>query len=147
VGGRAETDSPCPAISASLFQNLFKRCRWLTQRLVGLMSDRIREVTRLEQQQDRLASFGKALGRACARTEQSGIPPRSAPPANCATLLKKIKDASVDLGKRDLSPAQKLEIEKLEASFTQSDVVPPDALTMSDLEEQIDSLVAEPWTG
>jgi len=56
-------------------------------------------------------------------------------------ILKKIRDASLELGKQDLSPAQKLEIEKLEASFTQQDVVPPDALTMSDLEEQIDSLL------
>jgi signal transduction histidine kinase len=45
------------------------------------------------------------------------------------------------LGKRDLTPAQKSEIEKLEASFTQTDVVPPDALTINDLEDQIDSLL------
>ena len=33
----------------------------LTQRLVGLMSDRIRETTRMEQQRDRLAAPGKAF--------------------------------------------------------------------------------------
>ena len=37
--------------------------------------------------------------------------------------------------------AQKAEIEKLEASFTQPDVTPPDTLTVSDLEDQIDSLL------
>jgi len=47
----------------------------------------------------------------------------------------------VELGKRVLTPAQKLEIEKLESSFTQPDVVPPDALTINDLEDQIDSLL------
>jgi signal transduction histidine kinase len=47
----------------------------------------------------------------------------------------------VELGKRDLTPAQKAEIENLEALFTQKDVVPPDALTISDLEDQIDSLL------
>ena len=56
-------------------------------------------------------------------------------------ILKKIKDASHELGKRDLTSAQKAEIEKLEASFTQPDIVPPDALTISDLEDQIDSLL------
>ena len=56
-------------------------------------------------------------------------------------ILKKIRDASLELGKRDLTPAQKAEIEKLEASFTQTDVVPPDALTINDLEDQIDSLL------
>jgi hypothetical protein len=56
-------------------------------------------------------------------------------------MLTKIRNASLELGKRDLSPAQKSEIEKLEASFTQPDIVPPDALTISDLEDQIDSLL------
>jgi signal transduction histidine kinase len=56
-------------------------------------------------------------------------------------MLKKIRDASLELGKRDLTPAQKAEIEKLETSFTQPDIVPPDALTVADLEDQIDSLL------
>ena len=59
VGGRAETDSRALRFSASLFPELIQKMPALTQRLVGLMSDRIREVTRLEQQQDRLASLGK----------------------------------------------------------------------------------------
>src|SRR6202023_2144532 len=56
-------------------------------------------------------------------------------------VLKKIRDASHALGSRDLSPEQKAEIEKLETAFVQSNEVPPDPLTMSDLEEQIDSLL------
>jgi len=56
-------------------------------------------------------------------------------------ILKKIKDASLELGRRDLTSAQKAEIEKLETSFIQSDQPPPDALTASDLEEQVDSLL------
>jgi signal transduction histidine kinase len=55
--------------------------------------------------------------------------------------LKRIKNASHELGRRDLTAAQKSEIEKMEASFIQSDEVPPDALAISDLEEQIDSLL------
>jgi len=45
------------------------------------------------------------------------------------------------LGSRDLTPAQKAEIEKLETAFVQSNDVPPDPLAVSDLEEQIDSLL------
>src|SRR5207247_3873538 len=56
-------------------------------------------------------------------------------------ILKKIRDASLELGRRDLTAAQKSEIEKLEASFTQQDVVPLDPLATSDLEDQIDSLL------
>jgi hypothetical protein len=55
--------------------------------------------------------------------------------------LTRIRNASLELGSCELSPAQKSEIERLEASFTQTDVVPPNALTISDLENQIDSLL------
>jgi signal transduction histidine kinase len=52
-----------------------------------------------------------------------------------------MKNASHELGRRELTAAQKAEIEKLETSFMQHDEVPPDPLTMSDLEDQIDSLL------
>ena len=140
VSGRAETDSRALRFSASLFPELIQKMPVLTQRLVGLMSDRIREVTRLEQQRDRLASLGKlSAGLAHELNNPASAAKRAA--SQLRQMLKKIKDASVELGKRDLTPAQKSEIEKLEASFTQGDVVPPDPLTMSDLEDQIDSLL------
>ena len=112
----------------------------LATRLVGLMSDRIREITRFEQQQDRLASLGKlSAGLAHELNNPASAAKRAA--GQLRHMLTKIRDASVELGKRDLTPAQKSEIEKLETSFTQPDVVPPDALTMSELEDQIDSLL------
>jgi len=55
-------------------------------------------------------------------------------------VLKRIKDASHELGRRELTGAQKAEIENLEASITRADQPPPDALAVSDLEGQIDSL-------
>ncbi len=55
--------------------------------------------------------------------------------------LKKIRNASLELGRRDLTPAQKAEIERLETSFTQPDAPPLDTLTVSDLEDQIDSVL------
>jgi signal transduction histidine kinase len=140
VGGRAETDSRALRFPASLFPDLVQKMPELTKRLVGLMSDRIREVTRMEQQRDRLASLGKlSAGLAHELNNPASAAKRAA--SQLRTILKKIRDASLELGKRDLTPAQKSEIEKLEASFTQPDVVPPDPLTMSDLEEQIDSLL------
>jgi len=44
---------------ASNFPELFHRMPELTRRLVGLLADRIREVTRAEQQREKLASLGK----------------------------------------------------------------------------------------
>jgi len=140
VTGRAETDSRVLRFPASLFPELIQKMPELTKRLVGLMSDRIRETTRLEQQRDRLASLGKlSAGLAHELNNPASAAKRAA--SQLRDILKKIRDASLELGKRDLSSAQKSEIEKLEASFTQPDVVPPDPLTISDLEDQIDSLL------
>jgi signal transduction histidine kinase len=140
VGGRALTDSRALRFPASSFPQLVQKMPELTQRLVGLMSDRIREVTRLEQQQDRLASLGKlSAGLAHELNNPASAAKRAA--SQLRHILKKIRDASLELGKRDLTTAQKAEIEKLEASFTQQDVVPPDPLTIADLEDQIDSLL------
>src|SRR5260370_36000622 len=112
----------------------------LTTLLVGLMSVRIREATRFEQQRDRLASLGKlSAGLAHELNNPASAAKRAT--SQLRDILKKIKNASLELGKRDLTSAQKAEIEKLETSFTQQDVVPPDALTISDLEDQIDSLL------
>jgi signal transduction histidine kinase len=112
----------------------------LTQRLVGLMSDRIRETTRIEQQRDRLASLGKlSAGLAHELNNPASAAKRAA--TQLREIIKKIRNASLELGRRDLTPAQKAEIEKLENFFIQRDDPPPDALTMSDLEEQLDSLL------
>ena len=140
VSGRAETDSRALRFPASLFPDLVQKMPELTKRLVGLMSDRIRETTRMEQQRDRLASLGKlSAGLAHELNNPASAAKRAT--SQLRDILKQIKDASHDLGRRDLTPAQKLEIEKLEASIIQRDEPPSDALTISDLEEQIDSLL------
>jgi signal transduction histidine kinase len=140
VSGRAETDSRALRFPASLFPDLVQKMPELTKRLVGLMSDRIRETTRMEQQRDRLASLGKlSAGLAHELNNPASAAKRAT--SQLRDILKQIKDASHDLGRRDLTPAQKSEIEKLEASIIQRDEPPRDALTISDLGEQIDSLL------
>jgi signal transduction histidine kinase len=140
VGARAVTDARILRFPASLFHDLVQKMPELTQRLVGLMSDRIRETTRREQQRDRLASLGKlSAGLAHELNNPASAAKRAA--SQLRDVLKRIKDASHELGSRDLTAAQKSEIEKLEASFVQRDEIPSDALTISDLEDQIDSLL------
>ena len=140
ASGRALTDSRALRFPAALFPELVQRMPVLTQRLVGLMSDRIREMTRMEQQRDRLASLGKlSAGLAHELNNPASAATRAA--SQLRKMLTKIRNASLELGRRDLTPTQKAEIEKMEASFTQPDVIPPDALTISDLEDQIDSLL------
>jgi len=140
VSGRALTDGRILKFPASLFPELVQRMPELTTRLVGLMSDRIRETTRFEQQRDRLASLGKlSAGLAHELNNPASAAKRAT--SQLRDILKKIRDASLELGRRDLTSTQKAEIEKLEVSFTQKDIVPPDPLTISDLEDQIDSLL------
>ena len=140
VGVRALTDARVLRFPAARFPELVQKMPELTQRLVGLMSDRIRETTRLEQQRDRLASLGKLSAGLAHELNNPASAARRAT-SQLRDMLKKIRDASHELGRRELNPAQKAEIEKLEASYVQTDDAPPDSLAQSDLEEQIDSLL------
>ncbi|MGB8773458.1 MAG: ATP-binding protein [Terriglobales bacterium] len=140
VNGRAVTDSRVLRFPAALFPDLVQKMPELAKRLVGLMSDRIRETTRIEQQRDRLAGLGKlSAGLAHELNNPASAAKRAT--SQLRDVLKKIKSASLELGRRDLTSAQRAEIEKLETSFTQSNEPPPDALTISDLEDQVDSLL------
>lgn len=125
---------------ASLFPQLVQKMPELTTRLVGLMSDRIRESTRLEQQRDRLAALGKlSAGLAHELNNPASAAKRAA--SQLREMLNRVKNASHELGRRDLTSAQRAEIEKLETSLLQSQGPPPDALTISALEDEIDSLL------
>ncbi|MFZ0804585.1 MAG: Crp/Fnr family transcriptional regulator, partial [Candidatus Sulfotelmatobacter sp.] len=140
VSSRALTDARYLRFPAARFPELVQKMPELTSRLVGLMSDRIRETTRFEQQRDRLAALGKlSAGLAHELNNPASAAKRAS--SQLRTILKKIRDASHELGARDLSPAQKSEIEKLETSITQNDAPPPDALTASELEDRIDSIL------
>ena len=138
--GRALTDGLVLRFPSSQFPQLVQRMPELATRLVGLMSDRIREITRFEQQRDRLAALGKL---------SAGLAHELNNPASAATratgqlreLLKGIRDASHELGKRNLTQEHRAEIERLEASLMQNDAPPQDALAVADLEDQLDSLL------
>jgi signal transduction histidine kinase len=138
--GRAVTDGRILKFPSAKFPELVQKMWELAQRLVGQMSDRIRETTRWEQQVDRLASLGKL---------SAGLAHELNNPASAAkratSLLRetmyRIKDAAQELGKHNLTAVQRSEIEKLEASFLKRDETPLDTLATSDLEDQIDSLL------
>jgi len=140
VTGRAVTDGRILRFPASLFPDLIHTMPELAKRLVGVLADRVREATRIEQQRDRLAGLGKlSAGLAHELNNPASAAKRAA--AQLRETLKRIKDASHELGRRDLTATQRAEIEKLESSFVQRDQPPPDALTIADLEDRIDSLL------
>ena len=140
VTGRATTEGRILRFPSALFPQLLQKMPELVTRLVGVMTDRVREATRLEQQRDRLASLGKlSAGLAHELNNPAAAAKRAS--AQLRDTLHRIKEASLQLGGRELTPTQKAEIEKLESSFTQHDSPPLDTLTMSDLEDRIDSLL------
>ena len=140
IAGRALTDGRILRFPASQFPELVQKMPELTTRLVGLMSDRIREATRFEQQRDRLAALGKlSAGLAHELNNPASAAKRAS--SQLRDLLKRLKNASHELGRRELTPEQKSEIEKLETSLMQADGPPPDPLSASALEDEIDSLL------
>ncbi len=140
VSGRTLVEGRLLRFPAALFPELVQKMPELTKRLVGMMSDRIREFTRLEQQRDRLAALGKlSAGLAHELNNPASAAKRGA--GQLRSLMKRIRDASHELGARDLTPVQKAEIEKLEASFIQQEGPTPDPLTISTLEDQIEELL------
>jgi len=140
VSGKAVSEARALRFPSARFPELVQKMPELTTRLVGLMSDRIRETTRFEQQRDRLAALGKlSAGLAHELNNPASAAKRAS--SQLRALMTRIRDASHELGARDLTAEQKAEIDKLEASVTQNDAPPPDALTASDLEDRIDSLL------
>jgi len=140
VTGRALTHSRVLRFPATEFPVLIQKMPELTSRLVGLMSDRIREVTRIEQQRDRLAALGKlSAGLAHELNNPASAAKRAA--SQLRTSLKQIKNASHDLGARDLTPAQRKEVERLESSLIQTNEPPPDVITVNSLEDQLETVL------
>jgi signal transduction histidine kinase len=139
-GARAITECRILRFPETKVQDLVQKMPELTQRLVGMMTDRVRETTRREQQRDRLAALGKlSAGLAHELNNPASAAKRAS--SQLREILQKIRDAAHELGRRDLTATQKAEIERLEASIIQHKDPPLDTLAMSDLEEQLDSLL------
>src|SRR5262249_14587440 len=125
---------------ASLFPDLVQKMPERRVHMDARMPDRTREATRFEQHRDRRSALGKlAAGLANELNNPASAAVRAT--SHLRALLKQIKDTSHELGARDLTSAQKAEIEKLETSLTQRDDPPPDALTVSALEDQLDAVL------
>ena len=102
------------------------------------MSDRIRETTRMEEQQAKLAALGKlSAGLAHELNNPASAAKRAA--SQLRNALQRIRDASHELGARELTPAQKSKIDAVEHEFIDQKRTPPDTLRVSELEDQIDS--------
>ncbi len=102
VTGRAVLPIHSLAFPAAKFPELFQRMPELSQRLVGLLTDRVRNVTREEQQREKLAALGKlSAGLAHELNNPSAAARRSAASLRDCLQRLRIAGRSSRLGPED----------------------------------------------
>jgi signal transduction histidine kinase len=141
VTGRALTDGRLGKFPVAHFSELVHRMPELTTRLVAMMSERIREGTRIEQLRDRLASLGKlSAGLAHELNNPASAAKRAAD--QMRNMLAKMRSANCELWRLPVNDSDKARIEEAEDSLLQSGATLLDGLALSDLEERLDSILS-----
>ena len=148
VTGRAVVPSHYLAFHVSHFEEMFHRLPELVRRLVGLLADRVRSVTRQEQQHEKLAALGKlSAGLAHELNNPSAAARRSA--AALRDCLARLRGAarSTSIGPQDCALLAQRE-EEIRASLKPAQF--KDELARADHQDAIQSWlesrnVADAW--
>ena len=107
--GHAVTDVRELRFPVRLFPEMFQRMPLLVQRLVGIMSDRVREAATLDQQQDKLMALGKlSAGLAHELNNPAAGATRAAD--DLIETLKELRTADIRLCAHDLTAQQQASI-------------------------------------
>ena len=113
VTGRAVTDVRLLRFPVRLFPELMQRAPVLVQRLVSIMSDRVREATTVDQQQDKLMALGKlSAGLAHELNNPAAGATRAA--NDLIETLKELRAADMRLCSHDLTASQQASIDAFE---------------------------------
>jgi signal transduction histidine kinase len=136
ITGRALGPTRIATIPTSVFPDMLHRIPALGARLVGILADRVREVTKLDLQRDKLAALGKlSAGLAHELNNPAAAGKRSA--AALREAFEKLRSADAELDRNQPSLEQRDQIRALEAGAQkrQAQAKPKDALQQSDAEE------------
>jgi signal transduction histidine kinase len=135
--GRAVLPTRLVRLHRDNFPEMLRRIPEIGQRLVAIMSDRIRETAKIETQRDKLMALGKlSAGLAHELNNPAAAAQRAA--VSLREALETVRDASIRLARHALSSEQRetiLRFEREAQRYTPS--VPVDPLAQSDREERI----------
>jgi signal transduction histidine kinase len=151
VTGYAVTDVRLLWFPVSLFPEMMQRMPLLVQRLVGIMSDRVRESTTLDQQQDKLMALGKlSAGLAHELNNPAAGATRAA--NDLIEVLKELRAADMRLCSHDLTSSQQQSIDTFEKKAIDHTATAEqlNSLDQSDLEDEVNEWleshgIADAW--
>ncbi|HEU4794177.1 MAG TPA: ATP-binding protein [Pyrinomonadaceae bacterium] len=149
--GRAVTDIRVLRFPVSLFPELLQRMPELVQRLVGLMSDRVRDVTVADQQRDKLIALGKlSAGLAHELNNPAAGATRAA--NDLILVLNELREADLRLCQHEFTPEQEAAISSFEINAIEHTTTtqPLNSLEQSDREDVLATWleghgIADPW--
>ena len=138
--GRAVLPSRLLRLHKQYFPEMLQRMPQLTQRLVALMSDRIREFTRIETQQEKLMALGKlSAGLAHELNNPAAAARRAA--QSLMEAMENVRAASIKLLQHSFSEAQRVAMLQFEQEVMKRTASPAeqssDPLEFSDREEAV----------
>ena len=140
ITSRAVTRLRVARIAKSLFPEMLSQIPALGPRLVGILSDRVREATKQDLAREKLASLGKL---SAGLAHELNNPAAAA--ARAANMLRLIFDkreqASLELDQENLPPEARATLRMIEAKARelQKDAKPMNALELSDVQTEIQS--------
>ena len=135
---RAVTQARGATFPADRFPELLARLPVLGPRLVGLLSDRIRDFTKLQDQQEKMAALGKISAGLAHELNNPAAAARRAV-SSLRDAFQTFRESAARLDAHSLSAAQRAAVPALERELAERPAAPAplDSLERSDCEEAI----------